>query len=88
MDSILYIVSWVWSYEQVSCNYRGNIKKTNYKIYIISGKIQNDFARIYLYNYSDRLLFRKVITDIGLVNFHNGLKVDKAKLEERLVDTF
>lgn len=62
------------------------LEKTNFKIYIACGKIQNDFAKIYLKDYHDRLLFREVITDIGLVNFRNSLTVDKDQLERKLLN--
>jgi uncharacterized protein (TIGR00661 family) len=62
------------------------LEKTNYKIYIACGKLQNDFAKIYLKGHQDRLLFREVITDIGLVNFRNSLTVDKNQLERELLN--
>ncbi|MGL6168651.1 MAG: hypothetical protein ACRC0Y_10220 [Fusobacteriaceae bacterium] len=40
----------------------------NYKCIIISGEKQIDFTRIYFQKYSDRVLTRKALTDVGLVN--------------------
>lgn len=62
------------------------LEKTNYHIYIASGKFQNDFARIYLAPYADRLILKDIVTDIGLINFPNSLKVDVDKLESTLSD--
>lgn len=60
------------------------LEKTDYNIYIATGKFQNEFARTYLASHADRLLFRDVCTDIGLINMPNSLAVDTAKLEKEL----
>ena len=62
------------------------LKNTEYKIYIACGKKQNDFARIYLSNYKSRIIYKDLVTDIGLVNKDNSLEVDKEKLENKLVE--
>lgn len=63
-----------------------NILKTSeYKIYIACNKNQNDFAKLYLFQYKDRIVYKDIVTDIGLVNKENTLEVDKDKLENRLI---
>lgn len=64
-----------------------NILKTSeYNIYIVCGKKQNDFARIYLKNFENRIIYKDLITDIGLVNKIGTLEVDKEALEKCLYD--
>ena len=64
------------------------LKKTNYIIYIACGKFQNDFARFYVKScyadFADRVIFRDLTTDVGLVNFNCSLKVDAEQLENEL----
>lgn len=60
------------------------LKQTNNNLYIACGKLQNDFARIYLSSYADRLIFNELETDIGLINSLNSLSVDIEKLESEL----
>ena len=62
------------------------LKNTQYNIYIACGKKQNDFARIYLSKYKSRIIYKDLVTDIGLVNKDNSLEVDKEKLENKLVE--
>lgn len=62
------------------------LKKTEYNIYIACGKKQNDFARIYLSKYKSRIIYKDLVTDIGLINKDNSLEVDKEKLESKLVE--
>ena len=62
------------------------LKKTEYNIYIACGKKQNDFARIYLSKYKSRIIYKNLVTDIGLINKGNSLEVDKEKLENKLVE--
>lgn len=62
------------------------LEKTDYSIYIASGKFQNDFAGIYLDGHADRILFRNIDTDIGLVNCKNSLKVDTDSLQKELLN--
>lgn len=70
------------------------LEKTNYNVYIACGKKQNDFARLYLAEYNQRIIYSDVETDIGFVNKANSLEVDKEKLQEKLfgfithIDTF
>lgn len=61
------------------------LKNTEYNIYIACGKKQNDFARIYLSKYKPRIIYKDLITDIGLINKENSLEVDKEKLEIELI---
>ena len=64
-----------------------NILKTSYyNLYIVCGKIQNDFARIYLAKYKDRIIYKDLVTDIGLVNKKNSLEVDKLLLQQQLLE--
>lgn len=62
------------------------LKNTEYNIYIACGKKQNDFARIYLSKYKSRIIYKDLVTDIGLINKDNSLEVDKEKLESKLVE--
>lgn len=62
------------------------LQNTQYNIYIASGKKQNDFARIYLSKYKSRIIYKDLVTDIGLINKDNSLEVDKEKLESKLVE--
>lgn len=62
------------------------LKNTQYKIYIACGKKQNDFAKIYLSKYKSRIIYKDLVTDIGLINKENSLEVDKEKLENKIVE--
>lgn len=62
------------------------LKTSHYNIYIVCDKRQNDFARVYLTEYKDRIIYKDLVTDIGLVNKKNCLEVDKISLEQRLYD--
>jgi len=62
------------------------LKNTQYNIYIACGKKQNDFARIYLSKYKSRIIYKDLVTDIGLINKENSLEVDKEKVESKLVE--
>lgn len=64
-----------------------NILNTSgYNLYIVCGKRQNDFARIYLAKYKDRIIYKDLVTDIGLVNKENSLEVDKLSLGQQLYE--
>ena len=58
---------------------------SDYNLYIVCGKIQNDFARIYLAEYKDRIIYKDLVTDIGLINKENSLEVDKLSLQQELI---
>ena len=60
------------------------LKNTDYNLYIACDKSQNDFARIYLKDYKDRIIYKDIKTDIGLINKKNSLEVDKDLLEIKL----
>ena len=59
---------------------------SDYNLYVVCGKIQNDFARIYLAKYKDRIIYKDLVTDIGLVNKENSLEVDKLLLQQQLLE--
>lgn len=59
---------------------------SHYKIYIVCGKRQNDFAKIYLEKYKDRIIYKDLVTDIGLINKENSLEVDKILLGKQLLE--
>lgn len=61
------------------------LNRSSYNIYIVCGKKQNDFAKIYLKKYKHRIIFKDLVTDIGLVNKESSLEVDKDNLQERLL---
>ena len=60
------------------------LETTNYSIYIACEKKHNEFAKIYLKNYSNRAIYKNMATDIGLVNKDKSLRIDKQKLEKKL----
>ena len=59
---------------------------SDYNLYIVCNKKQNDFARIYLEKYKDRIIYKDLVTDIGLVNKKNSLEVDKISLQQQLLE--
>lgn len=60
------------------------LEETSYNIYIACGEKQNEFAKLYLKDYAERLRFSDIVTDIGLINKKKSLYVDKVKLENTL----
>lgn len=60
------------------------LKETNHDVYLVCGQKQIDFAKICLKKYKDRLMFKVMITDIGLINKGNCLEIDKKQLEKQL----
>lgn len=62
------------------------LNTSDYNLYIVCGKRQNDFAKIYLAKYKDRIIYKDLVTDIGLVNKENSLEVDKLSLQQQLFD--
>ena len=60
------------------------LKETEQNIYVVCGERQIKFATQYLEKFLDRLTFKEMITDVGLINKENSLEVDKVKLEEEL----
>lgn len=61
------------------------LKTSDYKLYIVCDKKQNDFARIYLKKYKHRIIYKDCLTDIGLINKENSLEVDRILLEKKLI---
>lgn len=61
------------------------IKTSDYNLCIVCNKKQNDFARIYLEKYKDRIIYKDLVTDIGLINKKNSLEVDKLSLQRELI---
>ena len=41
---------------------------TDHLIYLASGAYQNSFARVYLARFGDRVTYRDIRTEVGLVN--------------------
>lgn len=62
------------------------LNASNYNLYIVCNKKQNDFAKIYLAEYKDRIIYKDLVTDIGLVNKENSLEVDKLLLQKELLE--
>ena len=62
------------------------LNTSDYNLYIVCGKKQNDFARIYLDKYKDRIIYQDLVTDIGLINKENSLEVDKLLLQKELLE--
>lgn len=86
MYVVLYISSHGFGHMTRCLGIMENILKTSkYKLYIVCGKKQNDFARVYLSEYKDRIIYKDLETDIGLVNKQNSLEVDKISLQQQLL---
>ena len=62
------------------------LNTSNYNLYIACGKRQNDFARIYLAKYKNRIIYKDLVTDIGLINKKKSLEVDKFLLQKQLFE--
>ena len=62
------------------------MEKTDYHVYLVCGKYQNDFARNYLAKYQNRMQFNDFQTDVGLVTTDNSLVVDAKETEHQLID--
>lgn len=83
----LYISSHGFGHMTRSLGIIENILKTiDCNLYMVCGKRQNDFARIYLAEYKDRIIYKDLVTDIGLINKENSLEVDKISLEKQLLE--
>lgn len=86
MYIVLYISSHGFGHMTRCLGIMENILKTSdYSLYIVCDKKQNDFARIYLEEYKDRIIYKDLVTDIGLVNKKNSLEVDKVSLQQELI---
>ena len=62
------------------------LETTEHLIYLASGTYQNSFARVYLARFGDRVTYRDIRTEVGLVNKDNSLQVDIPRLEQELTD--
>ena len=62
------------------------LETTDHLIYLASGTYQNSFARLYLKRFGDRIVFKDLCTEIGLVNKQNSLQVDIPQLKQELND--
>ena len=62
------------------------LETTDHLIYLASGTYQNSFARVYLARFGDRVTYRDIRTEVGLVNEENSLQVDIPHLEHELTD--
>ncbi|RDY27436.1 hypothetical protein CHL78_009485 [Romboutsia weinsteinii] len=60
------------------------LNDSKYKVYIVCDKKQNEFARIYLSKFEDRIIYKDIVTDVGLVNKNNSLEVDIVALKQKL----
>lgn len=60
------------------------MKQTSDHVYLVSGAYQNEFARNYLKKFADRMQYKDLKTDIGLVTVQNGLTVDVEETEHQL----
>ncbi|MGE7367183.1 glycosyltransferase [Desemzia incerta] len=61
------------------------MKQTSDHVYLVSGAYQNGFARNYLKKFADRMQYKDLKTDIGLVTVQNGLTVDVEETEHQLI---
>ncbi|WP_320047869.1 glycosyltransferase [uncultured Ilyobacter sp.] len=55
-----------------------------YRFLLICGENHIEFSKKYLSKYKNKIFYRELMTDVGLINKENTLKVDKEKLEEIL----
>ena len=62
------------------------LEATDHRIYLASGAYQNSFARVYLARFGERVTYRDIRTEVGLVNKDNSLQVDIPRLEHELTD--
>ena len=62
------------------------LETTDHLIYVASGAYQNSFARTYLARFGDRVVYKDIRTEVGLVNKENTLQVDIPRLEQELTD--
>ena len=62
------------------------LRTSDDNLYIVCNKKQNNFTRIYLEKYKDRIIYKDLVTDIGLVNKQNSLEVDKFSLQQQLLE--
>ena len=62
------------------------LESTDHLIYLASSAYQNSFARVYLERFGDRVTYRDIRTEVGLVNKDNSLQVDIPRLEHELTD--
>ncbi|WP_106449778.1 glycosyltransferase [Trichococcus alkaliphilus] len=62
------------------------LETTDNMIYLASGAYQNSFARTYLARFGDRVVYKDIRTEVGLVNRENSLQVDIPRLEHELTD--
>ncbi|MEG2789696.1 MAG: glycosyltransferase [Romboutsia sp.] len=60
------------------------LNNSEYKVYVVCDKKQNDFCRIYLSRFSDRIIYKDIVTDVGFVNKRNSLEVDIIALKRNL----
>lgn len=61
------------------------MKQTSYHVYLVSGAYQNQFARNYLKKFADRMKYKDLKTDIGLVTVQDSLAVDAEETERQLI---
>lgn len=61
------------------------LRYSNYNIYIVCDKKQNNFAKLYLSKFEHRIIYKDIVTDVGFINKVNSLEVDKVLLEENLI---
>ena len=62
------------------------LETTDQLIYLASGAYQNSFARVCLARFGDRVTYRDIRPEVGLVNKDNSLQVDIPRLERELTD--
>ena len=62
------------------------LETTDHLIYLASATYQNSFTPVYLARFGDRVTYRDIRTEVGLVNKDNSLQVDLLRLEHELTD--
>ncbi len=61
-----------------------NCKEKNYNYLLVCGRKQIEFAKKYMLKYKDRIYYKELETDVGLINKPISLEIDRGALERRL----
>lgn len=67
------------------------LETTDYSFYLCSAPRHIEFAKIYLAEYGDRVEYSEFFIEVGIINYHNSLKVDVPATNEavyQLLETY
>ena len=62
------------------------LNTSSYNLYIVCDNKQNTLVRVFLKKYKDRIIYKDLVTDVGLINKKNSLEIDKILLKRRLLN--